>query len=52
MSPPKFRHVDFLPPNVLVERRMDGSMVLRSGYPLQGVERNVCIYLRRWARDA
>jgi feruloyl-CoA synthase len=52
VSRPKFRHVDFLPPKVLVERRADGSMVLRSGYPLEGVEPSVCAYLRRWAREA
>jgi feruloyl-CoA synthase len=51
-SKPPFRHVDFKEPKVETERRKDGTIVLRSGYALGGVERNICVYLRRWGRDA
>ena len=49
---PPFRHVDCLPPKVETERRADGTIVLRSGYPLGAIEPNICVYLRRWAQEA
>ncbi len=50
-SPP-FRHIDCIAPKVETERRADGTVVLRSGYPLGEIEPSVCAYLRRWAREA
>ena len=49
---PPFRHVDFAPPRDDVERRPDGVMVLRSPLRLGDYERNVMVYLRRWAAEA
>ena len=51
-SKPPFRHVDFKEPKVVTERRRDGVIVLRSGYALEGIERNIGVYLRRWGADA
>ncbi|MFC3229842.1 AMP-binding protein [Marinibaculum pumilum] len=47
-----FRHVDFLPPKAELERRADGSAVLRSAHPLGGYDDHVLQFLERWAAQA
>jgi feruloyl-CoA synthase len=42
----------FAPAEVRVEKRADGTMVLRSPQPLRGHERSVGEWLLRWAKDA
>ena len=42
----------FAPPRVEIERRPDGSAVLRSPQPLQPYARSVGEWLVRWAREA
>lgn len=49
---PPFRHVDFKEPKVETERRTDGTIVLRSGYALGKVERDICVYLWAWEKAA
>jgi feruloyl-CoA synthase len=40
-----------LPKRVEVEQRDDGVLILRSPQPMETVERSVCVYLERWARE-
>jgi feruloyl-CoA synthase len=47
-----FRPIDFLPRDIDVERRPDGTIVLRNRVPLQAYERHIPAFLRRWAREA
>jgi len=42
----------FVAPLVTVERRADGTLILRSPIPIGTIEPSVCIYLRSWAADA
>jgi feruloyl-CoA synthase len=49
---PPFRTVKFAPRAVEVERRGDGTIVLRNPRPLGEVERNIVAYLRRWSDEA
>jgi feruloyl-CoA synthase len=51
-APPPFRPVDALPPAVDVERRADGTIILRSPYPLGEYPANIVSHLRRWAGEA
>ncbi len=44
-----FRKVDLAEPNTRVERRGDGSILVRSGHPMPEPERDMIVYLRRWA---
>ncbi|HZD24821.1 MAG TPA: AMP-binding protein, partial [Alphaproteobacteria bacterium] len=48
MSKPPFRDYAYAEPKVEVERRGDGSVILRSGYPLGTYEDHVLRYLERW----
>ena len=47
-----FKPIDFLPRDIDVERRADGSIVLRNRVPLQAYERHIPAFLRRWAAEA
>lgn len=49
---PPFRAVKFAPRAVTVERRADGTIVLRNPRPLGEIERNIVAYLRRWSAEA
>mgnify|MGYP001553906188 CR=1 FL=1 len=49
---PPFRHVNFMPPSVAVERRADGVVILRSTLALGPFERNIVAYLHRWSESA
>lgn len=50
-SPP-FLPLKALPPAVDVERRADGTIILRCPYPLGDYPNNIVWHLRRWANDA
>jgi AMP-binding enzyme len=39
-------------PLVTVERRSDGTLILRSPIPMGTIEPSVCVYLRSWAASA
>jgi feruloyl-CoA synthase len=47
-----FKPIDFLPRDIDVERRADGTIVLRNRIPLQPYERHIPAFLRRWAAEA
>ena len=47
-----FRAGNNLPPRVDIERRADGSMILRNPYPLIEPPRNLIAPFRRWAVEA
>lgn len=47
-----FKPIDFLPRDIDVERRADGSIILRNRIPLQAYERHIPAFLRRWATEA
>jgi len=51
MSAAPFRPLSALPPAVDVERRQDGTLILRCPYPLGDYESNIVAYLRRWASE-
>lgn len=42
----------FAEPSVELERRQDGSLLLRSGMPLATYPRHIGLHLQRWAREA
>jgi feruloyl-CoA synthase len=46
---PPFRRTNFVEPLVDVERRADGTLILRSPRALGQIERNLIAYLRRWS---
>ena len=52
MSKPAFASLRFAPAEVDVERRADGSMLLRSPQPLAPYARCLGEHLERWAREA
>ncbi len=47
-----FKPIDFLPRDVELERRADGTMLLRSRHRLQPWERHVPAHLAKWAAQA
>ncbi|HKU98060.1 MAG TPA: AMP-binding protein [Vineibacter sp.] len=47
-----FKPIDFLPRDVALERRADGTMVLRSRHTLPPYERHIPALLEKWARQA
>ena len=52
MSKPPFIKLNFAAPNVDVDRRDDGSIILSSGYALGDVDHSIGVMLRRWAERA
>ena len=52
MTKPAFRKVDWLKRDIDVERRADGTMVLKSRIPLQAYEKHLPASLSKWAREA
>lgn len=52
MSLPPFREPKYVERKVEVERRDDGSIVLRNPHPLRGVPENLIAPFRRWAVEA
>jgi feruloyl-CoA synthase len=49
---PPFRTVKFAPRAVEVERRADGTIILRNPRPLGEYERNIVAFLRHWSAEA
>jgi len=49
---PPFRPLKSVPPAVDVERRDDGTIILRCPYPMGDYPANVAAYARRWAEEA
>ncbi|MEN6541733.1 AMP-binding protein [Parvibaculum sp.] len=52
MSKPPFREPKYVERKVEVERREDGSIILRNPHPLRGVPENLIAPFRRWAVEA
>ena len=50
-APPPFKPVNWMPRDIAVERRADGSMVLRSRVPLQAAAPHLPSFLRHWAAE-
>jgi feruloyl-CoA synthase len=48
---PPFRKVNFVPPRLHVERRDDGSIILRNDNPMDPPPRNIIEPLRQWAEE-
>ncbi|MGY4423374.1 feruloyl-CoA synthase [Bradyrhizobium sp. JR6.1] len=52
LTKPVFRKVDWLARDIAVERRADGTVVLKSRIPLQAYETHIPAYLAKWAAQA
>ncbi|KRQ14764.1 AMP-binding protein [Bradyrhizobium manausense] len=52
MARPAFRKVEWLARDIDVERRADGTVVLKSRIPLQAYEKHLPASLAKWAREA
>lgn len=52
MAKPAFRKVEWLARDIDVERRADGTVVLKSRIPLQAYEKHLSASLARWAKAA
>ena len=52
MNLPPFRDPGYVEPKVEVERRPDGSIVLRNPHPLRAVPANLIQPIRKWAAEA
>lgn len=48
---PPFRKLNFMPRDIALERRDDGSMVMRQRIPLKEFEKHVPSYLANWAAE-
>ena len=52
MTKPAFRKVEWLARDIDVERRADGTVVLKSRIPLQAYEKHLPASLAKWAKEA
>ena len=52
LTKPPFRKVEWLERDVEVERRDDGTVILKSRIPLQAYEKHIPASLARWAKEA
>ncbi|MDP2125685.1 MAG: AMP-binding protein [Parvibaculum sp.] len=52
MNLPPFRDANYVEPKVEVERRADGSIVLRNPHPLRPTPANLIEPIRKWAAEA
>jgi feruloyl-CoA synthase len=52
MTKPAFRKIEWLPRDIAVERRDDGTVVLQSRIPLQRYETHIPASLAKWAKEA
>ncbi len=52
LEKPAFRKIDWLERDIAVERRDDGTIVLKSRIPLQAYEKHIPASLAKWAREA
>ncbi len=46
-----YRKVDWVPPKVMVDRRTDGSVLLRADMPMGTPAKNVIAPIRKWAKE-
>jgi feruloyl-CoA synthase len=51
LKKPAFRKIDWLPREIDVDRRADGSIVIKSKFPLNAYEPHIPAALARWARE-
>jgi feruloyl-CoA synthase len=52
LGKPAFRKIEWLKRDIAVDRRADGSIVLKSRIPLQPYEKHIPASLAKWAREA
>jgi feruloyl-CoA synthase len=52
LEKPAFRRIEWLPRDIAVERRDDGSIILKSRIPLQAYEKHIPASLAKWAQEA
>src|ERR1700749_3186062 len=52
LAKPAFRKIEWLKRDIAVDRRADGSIVLKSRIPLQAYEKHIPASLAKWARQA
>jgi feruloyl-CoA synthase len=52
LEKPAFRKIEWLKRDIDVERRDDGTIVLKSRIPLQAYEKHIPASLAKWAREA
>src|SRR6201995_1528929 len=52
LEKPAFRKIEWLKRDIAVERRADGTVVLKSRIPLQPYEKHIPASLAKWAREA
>lgn len=52
LDQPPFRKINWLPRDIAIDRRADGSLVLKSNQPLGPYERHIPALLARWAEQA
>ena len=52
LEKPAFRKIDWLKRDIAVERRDDGTIILKSRIPLQAYARHIPASLAKWAKDA
>jgi len=52
LEKPAFRKIEWLKRNIAVERRADGTVLLKSRIPLQAYEKHIPASLAKWAKQA
>jgi feruloyl-CoA synthase len=52
LDKPAFRKIDWLKRDIAVERRDDGTVLLKSRIPLQAYEKHIPASLAKWAKEA
>jgi feruloyl-CoA synthase len=52
LEKPTFRKIEWLKRDIAIDRRADGSIVLKSRIPLQAYEKHIPASLAKWARQA
>src|SRR6266853_3270506 len=52
LTKPAFRKIEWLKRDIVVERRPDGVIVLKSRIPLKSYEKHIPASLAKWAREA
>jgi feruloyl-CoA synthase len=51
MTQPAFRKIEWLPRDIAVERRPDGTIILQSRIPLKAYEKHIPASLAKWASE-
>jgi feruloyl-CoA synthase len=52
LEKPAFRKIEWLPRDIAVERRDDGTIILKSRIPLKAYEKHIPASLAKWAKEA